>query len=254
MFVGFSRTQFNVVPWTGVVGQTNDARKSIQTVAHGNVNGFTKNSIPLLGVRNDLCVATADVEDDGVDGTRTDSAHFDMTDAMVDANNGHTPQLRECASAQGRGAEWGPHPGALCETNAVDLIGCDTGQGQGFAHQGCCVCLMVPGCFTRQKTLPRWGDEGFSRIGKDTKGFAFAVQRIVGRVLDDANAEFVGRSLQANGDDHVGAFGRDGGVERDDGGAGSFHNYVCVGNGGEMKWRPVGEEVEAGEEQVMVQK
>ena len=70
-----------------------------------------------------------------------------------------------------------------------------------------------------------------SPVGKDAKGFAFAVQRIVGRVLDDANAEFVGRSLQANGDDHVGAFGGHGRVEGDDGGgAGSFHIV-----GGEMQ-------------------
>ena len=48
-----------------------------------------------------------------------------------------------------------------------------------------------------------------SPVGKDAKGFAFAVQRIVGRVLDDANAEDDGRSLQANGDDYVGAFGGD---------------------------------------------
>jgi hypothetical protein len=36
----------------------------IQTVAHGNVEGFSKNTIALLRVGDDLGVASRDVEDD----------------------------------------------------------------------------------------------------------------------------------------------------------------------------------------------
>ncbi len=46
-----------------------------------------------MGVGDDLGVAAADVEDDGVRRSRHDAAHLDVGDAVVDADERLAPEL-----------------------------------------------------------------------------------------------------------------------------------------------------------------
>ena len=49
---------------------------------------------PVLSVGDDLGVAAADVEDDGIGGARHDAAHLDVGHAVVDADQWLAPELR----------------------------------------------------------------------------------------------------------------------------------------------------------------
>lgn len=67
-------------------GQDQDA--PVQAVTDGNVEGFAKDTVPLLRVRDDLGVATRDVEDDRGWRRSDESAHFDVCN-LLGAKNQH---------------------------------------------------------------------------------------------------------------------------------------------------------------------
>ena len=60
----------------GWCGQQKDA--PVEAVADGDVERFAKDAVPLLRVRDDLGVATRDVENDRGRRRRNESAHFDV--------------------------------------------------------------------------------------------------------------------------------------------------------------------------------
>lgn len=39
---------------TRIVGQLNDPRESVQTVSHSNIDGLPEDSVPLVGISDDL--------------------------------------------------------------------------------------------------------------------------------------------------------------------------------------------------------
>jgi hypothetical protein len=72
------RLLLNVVPRTRIVPQPDDPRESVQAVTNGDIERFSEDAIPLLGVGDDLGVPARDVEDDGVVGGGDLAAHLDV--------------------------------------------------------------------------------------------------------------------------------------------------------------------------------
>lgn len=123
----------NIVSRAGIIGEIEDSGEPIQTIADGNVNGLAKYTIPSLAVGDDLGVAAADVEDDGVDGAGDYPTHLDVGDAVVDGDDGFAPELGEDADDDGGDLEGGAHAGALGVAEAVDVGGGDGGGVEGGA-------------------------------------------------------------------------------------------------------------------------
>uniref|UniRef100_A0A915I1B9 Uncharacterized protein n=1 Tax=Romanomermis culicivorax TaxID=13658 RepID=A0A915I1B9_ROMCU len=74
-----------------------DAGESIQTIADGNVDRFAENTVTPLRIGYNLRVAAADVQNDGIFSARYLPTHFNVPDAVIDAQNGFAPQLGDCS-------------------------------------------------------------------------------------------------------------------------------------------------------------
>jgi hypothetical protein len=116
----------DIVPRGGVIREAQQASKAVQAVAHSNVNCFAKDAIPLVCVCNNLQprgvadgdklralrvsqtiveafnsahlrVSSTDIQYHGILGPCHHPSHLNVAHAVIDADNGHTPQLRQHA-------------------------------------------------------------------------------------------------------------------------------------------------------------
>jgi hypothetical protein len=56
------RFKLDVIPRAGIIAQSNNPRKSVKAISHGDINSFTKYSVSAITICNYLSVAAADVE------------------------------------------------------------------------------------------------------------------------------------------------------------------------------------------------
>jgi len=68
----------DVVSWTWVVAQVDHPSKPVQAIPDGDVKRLSENTVPLLGVSDNLGVASRDVEYDWVLSTSDLSTHFNV--------------------------------------------------------------------------------------------------------------------------------------------------------------------------------
>lgn len=59
-----------------VVGKAENAREAVETVSDGDVDRFSEDAVPAVGIRDDLRVAAADVQDYRVLAAGDEAAHF----------------------------------------------------------------------------------------------------------------------------------------------------------------------------------
>lgn len=121
-----------------------------------------------------------------------------MPDAVVDADEGEVPEQGECAGGDGDGLEWSAHAGAFGVADTIDIIYSDVGGGEGLADESSDVAAVVEGGVFGEEAFAWWGDVGLSDVGEDYCG-----RRRVGGcwfwVQDEADAEFVGGTFEAEG-------------------------------------------------------
>lgn len=182
----------DVVARRGVVADVEHAGEAVEAVADGDVERLAKDAVALLGVGNDLGVAAADVQHDGVVGAGDLAAHFDVADAVVDADEGSIPEQGQGARANGHAGEGRAHAGTLGEADAVDVGGGDTGLGDGAAGEGDELGAVVEGGVFGEEARAGRGDECVSQVGEDGGGGW--------GVADEADAELVGGAFAAEGD------------------------------------------------------
>lgn len=113
------RQQLDVVPGGRVVADGQRAREPIQAVADGDVQRLAEDAVPPLRVGDDLRVAAADVQDDGVRGPRDLPPHLDMAHAVVDAHERQAPEQRQRPRRHRHRLQRRAHPGALRVADAA---------------------------------------------------------------------------------------------------------------------------------------
>lgn len=182
----------DVVARRGVVADVEHAGEAVEAVADGDVERLAKDAVPLLGVGNDLGVAAADVQHDGVICAGDLAAHLDVSDAVVDADEGLIPEEGQGARADGDAGEGRAHAGALGEADAVDVGGGDARLGDGAAGEGDELSAVVEGGVFGEEARAWRGDECVSQVGEDGGGGW--------GVADEADAELVGGAFAAECD------------------------------------------------------
>ncbi|QBZ54269.1 hypothetical protein PoMZ_09965 [Pyricularia oryzae] len=186
----------NVVAGCRVVTDFQGAGEAVKAVADGDVKRLAKDAVPLLGVRDDLRVASADVQHDGVVGARDGAAHLDVADAVVDAHERLVPEQGERAGADGSARQRRPHPRPLCIANAVDLGHRDARVPDGLLchpdEEGAVVRRRILG----QEARPRGRDKGVPDVGEHHR----VANLTFGRVGDDADAQLVCAAFASEGD------------------------------------------------------
>ena len=142
-----------------------------------------------------LGVAPADIQDNWIGAVTGDPSHLDVTDAVVDTDQRHVPHQRQRSRGNGTGAEGTAHPRSLGEGDAAQMslrLGfVRIGLRQGRPYQRHDVILMMPRRLAGEEAHPRRTDVRLAGIGQ-----RFVRVRI-GIVLQDADANLVGRSLDA---------------------------------------------------------
>ena len=185
-FGAMTRHLLDVVAGRRVIGQVEVACEPVQAVADGDVDRLAEDPVAPVGVRDDLGVTAADVEHGWVLGARHRPAHFNVSDAVVDRDDGPVPHLAQQASDDGDRLQRSTHAGSLGEGNQVDG-GCrDAGVVQRLANQRQDPGLMVLGGLAGQEPGPRRRHKRVADVGQDRA-----------LVVDNANPELVRRTLQA---------------------------------------------------------
>ena len=104
----------NVVSRRRVVREADDTSKSIQTIPHRKVDGFTEDAIPLIGVGDDLGVATADIQNDRVFCVCGQSSHFNVAHAMVRSYQRYLPEKGKSSRANSDRLKGRTHARTFC--------------------------------------------------------------------------------------------------------------------------------------------
>jgi len=146
---------------------------------------------------DDLGVAAGDVQDDRVVRVRNDTAHLDVPDAVVDADDGLVPQQRQHAARHRARAQRRAEPGALGEADDVHVAPRDPAVFERRADERDDVRLVVPRHVARQEALGRRRDVRLAHVGDRV-----LVPELV--QLDQPHTDLVGRALDAEGE-HGGA-------------------------------------------------
>lgn len=68
----------DIVARAGVITQVDHSGKPVQAVSNGDVQRLPKNAVTLLRVRDDLCIASRHVKDNGILRACDLSSHFDI--------------------------------------------------------------------------------------------------------------------------------------------------------------------------------
>lgn len=210
----FLRELLDVVSRGWVVGDAESAGEPIEAVADSDIECLAKDSIALLCICNDLSVASADVENDGIHGPRNFPTHFDVyvcsqlpegvqidddlpltSDAVIDGHYRLLPQQSHCASGERTRREWGAHPGAFRVADAIDIFRSDLCLSEGLLSNGWEPLPMVIGYDFGQEAFARGSVVCVSDIRQNLCPLPIVV------VLDDADAYFVGRAFYSNGDE-----------------------------------------------------
>lgn len=182
----------DVVAGGGIVADGQGAGEAVQAVADGDVERLAEDAVALLGVGDDLRVAPADVEHDGVLGARDLAAHLDVADAVVDAHERAVPQQTQRAGGHGHRGQRRAHARPPREADAVDLLGRHAGRRERPPREAGKLGAVVRRRVLGQETGPRRRDKRVAQVGEDGR-------RAVGRVADDAYAELVGGSFAPDG-------------------------------------------------------
>lgn len=117
----------DIVARRWIVRETDDARKSIEAVTDSNVKGLTEDPVSFLAVRDDLRVATRDVEHGWILGFCSQSTHLYMADAMVHADERLLVHESEGARNEGTNCERLRHSWTLSVHKQIDLLNCEFG-------------------------------------------------------------------------------------------------------------------------------
>lgn len=143
---------------------TDEPRKPVEAVADRNVDRLAKHAIAARRVADDLRVASAHVEHDGVYGARDNASHLDVPDAVVHTDERNTPQLAERASSECTGSKRRAHAWAARKTNDADVGGLHSRLDEREAHERGNMFLVMPSCLARKKALAGTSDVRFTRI------------------------------------------------------------------------------------------
>ena len=133
-----------------------------------------------------------------------DPSHLNVTDAMVDTDQRHVPHQRQRSSGNGTRAEGTAHPRSLGEGNAAQmslrflLVGIGLRQSRPYQRHD--VILVMPRRLSGEKSHPGRTDIRLAGIGQRFVRFSSGI------VLQDSDANLVGRSLDAQ-DDRLVAMG-----------------------------------------------
>lgn len=161
------RQLLNVVAGKGVVWNQERARETINAVPNRNVERLAEDAVAVRRVGNDLGVAAAHVEHHGVLGARDGAPHFDVTDAVVYADERLVPEEGAGAGGEGDGLERGAHAGAFGVAYAVEVGDFDAGLADGLFDEADDPGAVVEGRLFREETLARWGIVGVSEVCED---------------------------------------------------------------------------------------
>mmetsp|Transcript_131502 Transcript_131502/g.195929 ORF Transcript_131502/g.195929 Transcript_131502/m.195929 type:complete len:240 (+) Transcript_131502:225-944(+) len=161
----------NLVSRRRFVGYIHYPREPIETISNRNVNRLSKNTIPLIGIGNDLSISSTHVQDDGIRRPGGDASHFDVTDAMIHPHQGNVPQQGQGASTNGAGLERGSHTRAFGVANGRDeaFRRCVAGEGfyEGGPDESDDVILMVCCGLSGQEAFSSGCNVGLARICQD---------------------------------------------------------------------------------------
>lgn len=113
---------------------------------------------------------------------------------MVHSHQGFLPEQTQHARGHRHALKRGTHAGPLGETDAVDIIGGNSGFPEGSLDQSDYPGAMMSGGILGEKSLARRRDIGMPDIGEDLRGAA-----IIG-MQHDAHAELVGGAFQTDGE------------------------------------------------------
>lgn len=152
----------------------------------------TWEGLPLFGISYDLRIPPRDIEYDGVIGAGDFAAHLDVSDAVVDAHQWLAPQETQTAGGDGHGLQRRPHPGTLGEAYAVDVRDLCAGLLERAFHQRHEPVAVVFGGVLGEEAFAGRGDVRVSDVGEDLGG-------CTGEVANKADAEFVGRAFESEG-------------------------------------------------------
>src|SRR5271155_5975732 len=95
--------------------------KSIQTISNGNIQCFTKNPVPLLGVSYNLGISSANIQNNWILGSRDLSPHFNMPYTVVYTNQWLSPKKAQRTGCDGNSLERCSHSRAFGVAYAVNV-------------------------------------------------------------------------------------------------------------------------------------
>ena len=139
-------------------------------------------------------VPSTHIEHHGVLAPSEGSAHLDVGDAVVDGHQRLLPEQTQHARTHRTGDERPAHAGTLGVADAVDLPRVESSLVECQSDQSGDVALVVPGRLPGEEPLSRGSDVGLARVGDGEVVVAASA------VANDPDADFVGRSFDAEGD------------------------------------------------------
>jgi hypothetical protein len=190
------RHDLDIVPGRRIVRNPEHPRKPIQAVPDRYIQRLPEDPVAVRGVGNHLRVATAHVQHHRIPRPRDGSSHFNVSDAVIDADEFLAPHQRQRARDNGDGLQWCAHAWSLGVAYAVNVCYADAGalhRGLDKPHYpGPVVLCRVLG----QEAAACWWMVGVAKVGEDNGRFVgFGCM-----VLDDADAEFVCGAFESQGD------------------------------------------------------
>mmetsp|Transcript_35397 Transcript_35397/g.92612 ORF Transcript_35397/g.92612 Transcript_35397/m.92612 type:complete len:398 (-) Transcript_35397:111-1304(-) len=183
IFFSFLGELFDIVPWTRIVGDLENSCKTVKAIADCNVNRLAEDAVPLLRVRNDLCVSPTDVKNGGVPGSRDQTPHLDMADAVIDSHERLAPKLCNRTCNDSKHIQRSAHSRPFGEAYTVNVSRMDRSLLQRPLEDPEDCSPVMPRSVPGLEPGPRWRDIRLPDIAEDLAIPHNAHSNLVGTAL-----------------------------------------------------------------------